>query len=1096
VPILPTLLLLADTLTRALGALPAGATDGYARTIRGERFSYMSAHPTSHTSLLVRSVDSTNSARWLTAPVSPAAGPMRHIVFLAAIDVTDPGQTPVRFWLTVNGTHRLAVPQPTTTAPEWSVAGVDGVQLHFRRLMIDRFGDVHGVFTLDVPGTIAPAGAPVTLDVHGENVERQSWFILYTVSMQPTVSAHAEQMLARTSHGNQQTIRLDAWHPFDTTTVAVSINGTVAQTDHLAAGPTTLRVTVPAVQRPSTVRLAVHGVGAEATFAALPLAPVIPREIYLINHDHLDIGYTDLQPAVQLKHERALDSALAYIEASRANPAGARFLWNEEGLWPLQDYLEHRPATDTARVLAAARRGDIALSALYANLMTGLSGSEELVHLLDFTRQLRRTSHVPVTMAMTSDVPGFTWGMVPALASQGVRYLSSGPNETDRIGHTLDAWGDKPFWWIGPSGHDSLLVMFAGRGYSWVNGWPKGRLTVDDANVMSEYMDTLVAHRYPWDIVQVRVAISGDNGMPDGQLSDEVRRWNARFVSPTLVIATLPQMFAAMEKRYGARMPRIRGDLTGYWEDGAVSTLRKEITARQGVARLTEAATLATLRGMHVGAERFDAAWRDALLWDEHTWGADRSVSDPELPIVNAQWRIKQGFANSLDSASRALLSTASRPFRPGIGLDVWNTHESIMRGVVRIPDSLSRAGDRVTDWHGRTFPAQRLRDGSLAVEIELAPLTATNLLIGLGTPTPVTDGVHAASDSLWNGVVAVHVDPLTGAVASVRWQGHELVDQARGGWGRYRYVLGRDTSRAKDTSRSRIGVVENGPLIATLRVTSEAPGAASLIRDVTIERGSAAVTIITHLDKLGVRDKESVHIAFPLAVPGGTVRMEQGLAVVRPDLDQAVGANRNFYPVQRWLDASNATFGVTVVNPDLPLWELNGLTAEAFTQPDGRDEWLTHALPGTELIAYAMNNYWHTNFKADQAGPVSFSVQLVPHDTFNAADATREAIAMTEPPIVTPAQATPDFPVDPPRFSLDNADVVVSSIANAADEKGWIVRLWNPGERTLSTGFHWSGQGVPRLWLSSPAGERRVIVSANRITIPALGAVTVRVDH
>src|SRR5262249_11358864 len=144
------------------------------------------------------------------------------------------------------------------------------------------------------------------------------------------------------------------------------------------------------------------------------------------------------------------------------------------------------------------------------NLMTGLSSGEELFHLLDFTRQLRRADHVPVTMAMTSDVPGFTWGMVPALASQGVQYLSSGPNETDRIGHTLEAWGDNPFWWIGPSGRDSLLVMFAGRGYSWVNGWPRGRLTVEDANVMSEYMDTLVAHRYPWEIVQVRVAIFGD----------------------------------------------------------------------------------------------------------------------------------------------------------------------------------------------------------------------------------------------------------------------------------------------------------------------------------------------------------------------------------------------------------------------------------------------------------------------------------------------------------------------------------------------------------------------------------------------------------
>mgnify|MGYP000741737662 CR=1 FL=1 len=61
---------------------------------------------------------------------------------------------------------------------------------------------------------------------------------------------------------------------------------------------------------------------------------------------------------------------------------------------------------------------------------------------------------------------------------------------------------------------------------------------------------------------------------------------------------------------------------------------------------------------------------------------------------------------------------------------------------------------------------------------------------------------------------------------------------------------------------------------------------------------------------------------------------------------------------------------------------------AEAFKQADGRESWMTRALPGTELVAYAMNNYWHTNFKADQPGHVSFRVTLLPHGAFDAASA------------------------------------------------------------------------------------------------------------
>jgi alpha-mannosidase len=1010
------LLLAADTLLRPLGALPPGVTDGYAATLRGERFGYHSAHPTAHASLLVRSLDSSNAAAWQTAPVVNAVDGMRHLAFLAAMDVADSGQTPVRFWVTVNGSHRFALPQPATAADTWSVAGVDGITLRFRRLLTDKFGDVHGVVTLDVPAPIAPAGTPVTLQVQGESVERMSWFILYTVSLQPAIAAHGEQLLARQGDARLQTIRLDAWSPFDTMTVTVTAGGLPPTTQRLAVGATTFRVTVPAVATPTTMALTVKGATGTAAFDSLPLAPVVPREIWLINHAHLDIGYTDVPAIVREKHQRGIDSALAYIERSRGNPEAARFAWNVEGLWPLQDYLERRPAADTARLLAAVRRGDVALSALYANLMTGLSGGQELEHLLDFAERLRHDYRVPVTVAMTSDVPGFTWGLVPALVGHGIRYLSSGPNyipgpthDGDRIGHTLRSWGDRPFWWIGPAGRDSLLVMFAGRGYSWIGGWPRGRLTLEDAGVMSEYLEDLVSRRYPWDIVQVRVAIGGDNGVPDAQLADVVRQWNQRYVSPRLVIGTLPAMFAAMEQRHGKDLPRIRGDLTGYWEDGAVSTLREQIMTRASAARLAQAATLAALRQRPLDQSALEAAWRFVLLWDEHTWGADESIREPDSPETVAQWREKQRQALDADSASLALLALAARSRGAGRGIDLWNTHETEERGVVIIPDSLSRGGDRVRDVAGRILRSQRLKNGGLAVQLDLQPLNATRITIGTGVASAQSaQSVDAQGDSLWNARVVVHVDPTTGAIASVRWRGRELVDRSRGGWNRYRYVSGLDTAGAQDAAATRIEVVEGGPLVATLRITSDAPGARRLVREVTLYADDDAVRLLTLLDKAPGRDKEAVHIAFPLAVPAGTIRMEQGLAVIRPDSDQAEGANRNVYPVQRWLDASNGEFGISLLTPDLPLWELNGLTAEAWRKPEGQEDWLCHSLPGTELVAYAMNNYWHTNFKADQPGPVTFRVVLLPHGPFDVAEALRAALAVSEPPVVLRSNADP----------------------------------------------------------------------------------------
>jgi hypothetical protein len=149
------------------------------------------------------------------------------------------------------------------------------------------------------------------------------------------------------------------------------------------------------------------------------------------------------------------------------------------------------------------------------------------------------------------------------------------------------------------------------------------------------------------------------------------------------VIGTLPEMGAAMEGRHGRQLPRLRGDLTGYWEDGAVSTARENVLVRSSAARLVRAEALARRRRRPLPLADVEAAWRYVLLWDEHTWGADRSISEPDAPATTGQWAIKRGFALSADSASRVLMERAggegerSAPGTPdiaGAAADsIWN---------------------------------------------------------------------------------------------------------------------------------------------------------------------------------------------------------------------------------------------------------------------------------------------------------------------------------------------------------------------------------------------------------------------------------------
>ena len=74
-------------------------------------------------------------------------------------------------------------------------------------------------------------------------------------------------------------------------------------------------------------------------------------------------------------------------------------------------------------------------------------------------------------------------------------------------------------------------------------------------------------------------------------------------------------------------------------------------------SRLVQAATLSTMLAPQAYKYAdFDAAWRNVLLYSEHTWGAWNSVSDSENPFVTQQWQVKRQFAVDAENESKRLL--------------------------------------------------------------------------------------------------------------------------------------------------------------------------------------------------------------------------------------------------------------------------------------------------------------------------------------------------------------------------------------------------------------------------------------------------------
>src|SRR5262249_40194788 len=146
------------------------------------------------------------------------------------------------------------------------------------------------------------------------------------------------------------------------------------------------------------------------------------------------------------------------------------------------------------------------------------------------------------------------------------------------------------------------------------------------------------------------------------------------------------------------------------------------------------------------------------LLYSEHTWGAHNSISQPDLPFVADQWKVKRGFAVDADRQSRQLLGNAGAaepPACPDPGsatatsartsnhqsetdsadvqnapvpadIEVLNTSSWRRTDLVTLSPECSVQGDQVVDTDGRPMLSQRLSNGQLAFIAKDVPAFAT----------------------------------------------------------------------------------------------------------------------------------------------------------------------------------------------------------------------------------------------------------------------------------------------------------------------------------------------------------------------------------
>lgn len=798
--------------------------------------------------------------------------------------------------------------------------------------------------------------------------------------------------------GLVQKVEITLSHAGDPTKATLRL-GEQVRKEKLIPGKNTFVFEVPAVSSVSEFPLSVTCGKARQT-AQVSVSPARHWRMNLVQHTHTDIGYTRSQMEILAEHLRYIDYALDYCDETDSYPDYARFRWTCEIAWAVSEYLKCRPVEQIARLKQRVKEGRIELAAMYLNF-DELPDEQTLAASLYPIKQFREQG-LRAEIAMQNDVNGIGWCFSEYFADAGVKYVNMGTH-----GHRALICFDRPtvFWWQSPSG--KKVLTYRAEHYNQGNffGVHTDNFEQFEERVLA-YFDQMQAKGYPYDIVAAQHSgYFTDNAPPSTQSCEMVKKWNAKYEWPKLRTAVASEFFKEVETRYADQIRTIRGAWPDWWTDGFASGAREA-----AVSRLTHTNTIANQAGLSfarlLGAtlpwnihEKIDEVNQALLFYDEHTFGHSESVRNPYGLETWEQRSLKQSYAweayrhaGLLGEVTMGLLqSFVPKAVDPSVV--VFNTLNWAYSGLAKVyidHQILPKDKDfEILDADGQVVPAQAgesRSDGtywSLYVK-DVPPLGYAQYVVKVKDaprPAPATAFVleqthvenpwYALDFNLRKGTISGWFDkelnqPLLAPDAE--WELGEFIYEnidSRHPMEQYRAPQ----FLRRRPEKMRFDSYEQGDIWDTYRFRAET-AAGREPDNLTVEFRLFKVTkkmeVVYRLRKKAILDPEAVYIAFPFEVEEGKIHLDVPGGTIEAGIDQIPGSSNDWYTVQNFATARNEKCQVVMGSPEIPLMQFGAINTGRYQ---------AGAVPqSTRMYSWPMNNYWVTNFNADQMGELQWS--------------------------------------------------------------------------------------------------------------------------
>ncbi len=740
-------------------------------------------------------------------------------------------------------------------------------------------------------------------------------------------------------------------------------------------------------------------------------------DVYIIQHSHIDVGYTHRQEVISRYHAQFVRQAveLAGTSAQQLRRRQERFRFTCEGFWAVEQFWETASEAERNAFLTAVRRGDIEVTAFYLHL-TELPDEATLQAAISRATDFCRTHNLPLHTAMASDINGLSWPAAQQLYDAGVRCLCTNINQ-HHGGYPLGG-PLKPFWWETHRG-DRLLV-WNGLPYHRANllglipGWQGsenagipgvvmnaqgGYVNVQNISVAEEKLTALLegleAQGYPFSVLPLMGSgLYTDNSPATDAYCDLIARWNEKHGDRIrLHTATLTDFFAAFEKE-AADIPVCRGDWNDWWSDGVASTPLETALFRNAQRSLRTIEQLdPDCRA--VSADRRDDIRRQLILYSEHTWGHSHAA-ECDL-IVGQTFARKAAYAVQADTMACAALDDVLQAkgegeFRVGQSLTfrVINPCDHPVRAAAALPiyaweEPEVRQGVCVVDEGGRKYPCQlvqSLRNTEVCIVLEMAPLEERTLRLvpgSTGKETPeMPDGCFTNPwyELHWDEMQGIHTltDRSTGAslLDGSCGLGAPVYQVFPGGnrWAVGGYNFQPRIPQRGETEQGRVTsvrVTEHGPVRTCLTVDYAVRGTLKYTVKYALYTALPQIAMTVCVHKQHEDDPEGLYAAFPFA-PAGVWHVDKAGLFLRPGVDQISGTCTDYYCVGDGAVCVGENTALSLTTLDAPLMHFDSLNLWHYS---------TDRIPQSGVYSWLTNNKWDTNFRRLCGGAYAFRYVL-----------------------------------------------------------------------------------------------------------------------